>query len=174
MNMREMINNNPEMIILDNDEYNLHDIINLLDDWVLVKIKDCIINHKDKIQLRLLGEDNFNRVYNKYLDNKNMFDYYMNNIDINCKRDYRKHSIELFNPIINNINSTIPNETCLVEISDYLSSKENWISLPDNYIIEFYGGSIKLGDLYKQFKGKDNFINLIKYVRKEVGIVNNE
>lgn len=162
----------PGLIMVTNETYNLHDIMVIQEGWVIRKIKDCIKDNKDKIQLRLLEEDNFEDIYKIYLKCNIITE------DLESERDYRKNIIRVSNPLFDKVDPYIPNETSLVQASDYLFNITKDfliknITLPDDFLLKYYNGSTTLSNLYKQFKGKENFINVINYIRSKVGIKEN-
>lgn len=69
----------------------------------------------------------------------------------------------------------IYNEQEFIEISDYIfnniqTEKTFYISDLKNTLLYFYHGYIKSENLFKQFKGSNNFIDLINKLRDRVGI----
>lgn len=153
-----------DLMLLSYPEYNLNTLFYKYDNYVLTKI----LESDSKIKIGLFEEkfDDFYRIC--YEEEEHILKEKLSKLVYTPYKDLRiSDTCYGYAGECNHIN----NETELIEVSDFIKDINN---IKDNDIVYIVHGYITVDNLYKQFKGKDNFIDLIKYVRKEVGIVNNE
>lgn len=153
-----------DLMLLSYPEYNLNTLFHKYDNYVLTKV----LESTNKIKIGLFEEkfDDFYKVC--YEGEEGILKEKLSKLDYTPYKDLRISDVcyEYAGEY-----DHICNETELIEVSDNIKDIDN---IKDNDIIYIVHGYIAVDNLYKQFKGKSNFVDLIKYVRKEVGIINNE
>lgn len=157
MNRIEKSNIDDKLIWIINDEYKLNDLIYIYEDYILSELKKAIDNKLKSVKITLLGEVETNDLLSFYKDKQELNNLFSSLILV--KRTDYSRQLEVFNPtqdIVNNINS----EDDLIEIVENIKNTED-----SNEIVSYYLGRIKIKDLYKQFKGKNNFIKIYNYIK---------
>lgn len=157
MNRIEKSNIDDKLIWVINDEYRLNNLIFIYEDYILSELKKAIDNKLKSLKITLLGEVKTTELLSFYKDKQKLNSLFTTLIPVS--RINYSRQLEVFNStqdIVNNINS----EDDLIEIIENIKDIED-----SNEIVSYYLGRIKIEDLYKQFKGKNNFIKIYNYIK---------
>lgn len=146
-----------KLIWIINDEYNLSNLIYIYDNYILSELKKAIDNNLKTIRINLLGEVSTSELL-KYYTNKKELSEHLNKL-VSTKKYSVPIRLEVTMPIFG-IVEKINNEADLIEIAKSIKDIED-----EEELVYFYYNKIKIRDLYNQFKGKDNFIKIYKYIK---------
>ena len=156
-NRIEVLNNiDYRLVKITNTDYNISSIIYIYDDYVLTSLSN---SKNNRLKLNLLGEINKEEFFKKcYSEHLGELSFHLNNYSV-ANKNYSIRTI-----VCGNVNpkefSQISNEDDLVEIINNINNIDN-----ENETVSFYFGWITINNLYKQFKGKDNFIKIYTYIK---------
>lgn len=157
MNRIEKSNIDDKLIWIINDEYKLNNLIFIYEDYILSELKKAIDNKIKSLKITLLGKVKTTELLSFYKDKQELNSLFT--ILIPVKRTNYSRQLEVFNPtqdVVNNINS----EDDLIEVIKNIKDIKD-----RDEIVSYYLGKIKIKDLYRQFKGKDNFIKIYNYIK---------
>ena len=160
INKIEKSNLDYRLIWIINEEYNLKNLVYIYDDYVLSNLADALKNHKENVQITLLGEVPIKELQ-KYYDQTELKNHLSSFIYVKTRN---KNRTILCGNVVGKVVTKINTEDDLIEIIDNINNLNE-----ENQLISYYFGAIKLKDLYRQFKGKDNFIKIIEHIRNIIG-----
>lgn len=148
-------------IFIINPEYGLSDLKYIYEDYILTEIKNALDNNLKTVKITFLGEVDLNELLKYYINKEELKDYLSKLIP--TKRVNFSRQIEVAMPSFNKVVKRISSEDDLIEIAEQIKGDE------DEYkLIGYYLGRIRIKDLYKQFKGKENFNRIINYVKQTI------
>lgn len=157
MNRIKKSNIDDKLIWIINDKYELDNLIYIYEDYVLYQLKEAINNKSETLKINLLGEIKIGNLLNFYEDKKELDKYLKNalptnNFNISIRFELAVPTFGVLKKIFN--------EGDLIEVVENIKDIED-----KEESVRFYYNEIKIKDLYKQFKGKDNFIKIYNHIK---------